>query len=226
MADDIMKIGNVGLTKEFLNEIGDFQKRLNSDPNPKDIEINDLASTEKKKIKFVPIGSIERLLDEKFSGLYSITIQEIKIVANEIIVHARIKYFHPIAQTWLERDGIGAVQIRWKQGVDITDLNGKLKTALQMDAPHAYAEAVKNAAKKIGSIFGRSINRDDDYSRYQELDDFLDLLSDEDMEEINNDLKNAKTRDELIAVWKKYPDYNRFVDFKTVFMKRRKELGV
>lgn len=212
--------------RELLNDVADFQKKLNSDPDKEDVEVNELLSRETKTIKFVPVGSIERMLDELFSGLYNIEIREVKIVANEIVIHARIQYYHPVAGVWLHRDGIGAVQIRWTRGIDITDMNGKLKNALVADAPHAYAEAIKNAAKKIGKMFGRSLNRDDDYSDYQSVDDFLEEFDSVERQKIDELVSIAETKDQLTAIWKGYPKFQKYIEFKQMILKRRKELGI
>ena len=49
--------------------------------------------------------------------------------------------------------------IRQRSGAQISDVNAKLKNALQMDLPHAKAEAIKNAAKSLGDKFGRNLGR-------------------------------------------------------------------
>lgn len=212
------------VSQKLLEDVGKFQLRLNKDPDKADVEINPIVGSESKPVKFIPIGAIEAKLDSIFSGLYSITIIDTKIVANEIVIIARIRYFHPIAQTWLERDGIGAAQIRFNKDVPITDLRGKLKTALQADAPHAYAEAIKNAAKKIGNVFGRNINRDDDFNRYQEFSDFLLELGDEEIASIKSDAEKCKTKAELKTLWNKYPEYQGIIEFKKLFLEIGKQL--
>ncbi len=53
-----------------------------------------------------------------------------------------------------------AVQIMQDSGASISQFNDtKKKNALQMNAPKAYAEAIKNAAKKIGKKYGADVNR-------------------------------------------------------------------
>ena len=208
--------------REFLKEVADFQKKLNSDPAQRDVEDNPVVSG----VKFIPIGSIERRLDELFSGLYNIEIKEVKIVGNEIAVHARIHYFHPIAGIWLFRDGIGAAMIRWRKEVPITNMDGKLRNALVADAPHAYAEAIKNAAKKIGVSFGRNLNREDDYKLYQDADEFLSEFDDVEKERILAELAQCQTKDDLSAVWKLNENLQKYIEFKGMIMSRRKELGV
>jgi hypothetical protein len=44
-------------------------------------------------------------------------------------------------------------------GASVTDISQKKKNALQKDYPKAKSEALKNAAKSLGKIFGRDIGR-------------------------------------------------------------------
>lgn len=218
MSNELEKIHSTGIVqKDFFEKVSQFQMHLNADPDDSDVSVNELANNS----SYVSIGVIEKKLDELFSGLYKISCLEFKQIANELVVIARIEYFHPIAGVWLHRDGVGGAQIRWAKGVDITDMNGKYKNALVADAPHAYAEAIKNAAKKIGNIFGRNLNRDDDYSEY---DDFTSILGDYDV--ISQELNACKTVADFKAVWLKHEDMHESIAFKKMFLKARKEKNV
>lgn len=218
MANELEKRNEIQiLPKDFLEKVGEFQAILNNEPKENEIEENNLANN----ALYVPIGVIEKKLDQLFGGLYRISCLEFKQIANEIVVIARIEYFHPIAGVWLHRDGVGGAQIRWAKGVDITDMNGKYKNALVADAPHAYAEAIKNAAKKIGNSFGRNLNRDDDYSKYEDFSSMMDNY-----EAIRQELDDCETTDDFKKMWAKYPDYQSDIAFKNMFMKARKEKGV
>jgi len=110
--------------------------------------------------KYVDIDEIENRLNELFFGVWSWKIDgDPVIVANEIIVHGTLSVFHPVAMTWIHRSGIGATQIRFEKDSPIGDITKKIKTALQMDAPKASAEALKNAAQSLGRVFGRGVRR-------------------------------------------------------------------
>ena len=96
-------------------------------------------------------------------------------MANEICVNLELQVFHPVAKTWLSRCGVGACQIRQKAGAQISDINAKIKNALEMDLPHAKADALKNAAKSLGDLFGRNLTRKDkDTTEYKPV--LLDKL--------------------------------------------------
>jgi hypothetical protein len=122
---------------------------------------------------YIPIDILEEEITKYTFGLWNWVIDgDPIIVANEIIVRGTLEIFHPVVGIWLKRSGIGAAQIRYqaeyetvngksvKTKTDITDISKKITTALQMDAPHAAAEAFKNAASKYGRIFGRGLRRD------------------------------------------------------------------
>tara|TARA_Y100000817_G_C16861576_1_gene545990 strand:- start:4418 stop:4963 length:546 start_codon:yes stop_codon:yes gene_type:complete len=110
-------------------------------------------------IQYLPISAIESDLDRLFAGLWQVKNLNYKIVANEILVNLDLEVFHPVAKVWLTRAGVGACMIRQRSGAQISDINAKLKNALVMDLPHAKAEAIKNAAKSLGAIFGRNLAR-------------------------------------------------------------------
>lgn len=154
----------------------------------------------KQQFEYVPIGALEAGLDKVFFGLWSwqITFPQ-TTVGNEIISYGRLTFFHPVAKIWLHRDGIGASQVRFNQKTDFTDIRNKIQTALQMDSPHADANAFKNACQKIGKMFGRGLRRD-----YTE--DYEELIP------MNKPEKKKKNSDSIIleqfkAEVDKYPSW-------------------
>ena len=114
---------------------------------------------DRQGIKYLPISSVESELDRMFTGLWKTTNLEWKVVINEIVVSLELHVFHPIAKIWISRCGVGVAQIRQKSGSKIQDIDAKIKNALEMDVPHAKADAIKNAAKSLGKHFGRDLSR-------------------------------------------------------------------
>lgn len=108
---------------------------------------------------YVPIDALETQLNELFFGLWNWEINDVRIVANEIVVYGTLSVFNPIAKVWIKRSGIGAAQIRIKKGKE-PSVENKIPNALQLDAPHANAEAFKNACASLGKKFGRGLRRD------------------------------------------------------------------
>ena len=145
-----------------------FTKVLNSKPKAENIK-------DRQGFKFLGISQIENELDRLFAGLWQTNNLTWQIVANEICVNLELQVFHPVAKTWLSRCGVGACQIRQKAGAQISDINAKIKNALEMDLPHAKADALKNAAKSLGDLFGRNLTRKDkDTTEYKPV--LLDKL--------------------------------------------------
>lgn len=132
-----------------------WQEELNKYPDPSTLKSRD-------GVRYVPISHIEALLDTLFFGLWSLENFKYQVVANEICAQIELKVYHPIMGVWITRTGVGAAMIRQKSGAAVTDVSAKIKNALEMDLAHAKADAMKNAAKSLGKIFGRDLARKKD----------------------------------------------------------------
>lgn len=130
-----------------------FQLRLNKSPRRDQIK-------EKMGRKYIPIAILESSMDAFFAGAWKSTNLQTMIVGNEICVSLEVHFLHPKLDEWLCRAGVGAAMIRQRSGSQITDLNAKLKNAMEMDFARAKAMAFKNAVKSIGRAFGRDLMRD------------------------------------------------------------------
>lgn len=153
---------------EWEKGLSEFVNTLKALPAKEDIKANDFADG----ALFIPIGTIEEKLDYYFRGLWKVTDFTQTVIVNEIAVTLQLHVFHPFAGVWIERTGVAAVQIqlraeyekgpdgkRVKKPVDVLDVSKKIANTVQKDLPHAKAEALKNAAKSLGNIFGRNLNR-------------------------------------------------------------------
>lgn len=129
-----------------------FVKKLNSKPPSS-------AMKQKDGVNYLPISYYEMTLDSLYFGMWKTTNESTNIIANEIIVRLELHVFHPIAKVWITRVGVGASMIQQARGADVTDINSKYKNTMGKDYPSAKSEAVKNAAKSLGKIFGRDISR-------------------------------------------------------------------
>lgn len=147
--------------KDFLLQMEKFTSRLNAKPNK--------VATHKQGYQYVPISTIEKDLAKMFFGLVQYEILHYSQVFNEVLVTARIKVFHPVIQQWMNYDGAGSAVIQQDANTKISDFHlFKKSNAMQLAFPKAYAEAIKNAAKKIGKKFGADVNRtlEDDYQGF------------------------------------------------------------
>jgi hypothetical protein len=144
--------------------IEQFQKLLNMHPDKKDIRVNKMANN----AEYISISTIERRLDEIYSGLWQIDNFRWEVVANEIIGSIDLKVYHPKAG-WITRTGAAAAMILTSSGKPAT-VEHKIKNTLVKDFPHLKAECLKNAAKSLGVIFGRNLNRgqEDEFSYLSE----------------------------------------------------------
>lgn len=149
--------------RPFIIGCEKFTTGLNSPPKKKNVKT-------RQNVEYLPISSIESELDSMFGGLWQTNNLKWQIVANEIVVSIELSVWHPIAQTWLTRSGVGACQIRQHKNSAISDINSKIKNALEMDMPHAKADAIKNAAKSLGKRFGRDLGRKaQDVAKYEPI---------------------------------------------------------
>lgn len=148
---------------ELLLQLEKFTTNLNRAPNPAKIVKH------KHGYLYIPVSMIEKDLDKLFFGLVQYEVVESKQVFNEILVTARIKVFHPVIQQWLHYDGVGSAVIQQDAETKVSDFHlFKKSNAMQLAFPKAYAEAIKNGAKKIGKRFGSDLNRnfEDDYQGF------------------------------------------------------------
>jgi ribosomal protein S17E len=190
----------------LMQSLEQFNKTLQTPPDPKTLQ-----KTPDGKAEYLPIDFVENQLREDFGGLVQFIIVSERRELNEYIVVARIKIFHPIARTWMEYDGIGAAQIMQDSGASISQFNEtKKKNALEMNAPKAYSEAIKNAAKKIGKKYGGSINRkfEDGYEAIYTTAEVSATAIEE--------LRKCKTKAEASEVLGKYPDLKDNKEFRKV----------
>jgi hypothetical protein len=147
-----------------LDKLQKFTASLNRKP-PVVLE----EKVDGKVLLHVPVSIIEQQLRRLYFGQYTIECIDYKLIVNEICVHARIRVKHPVTQEWLTYDGLGAVPVQQYSGAKIQDfMQTKIGNALHKNLGAAYAFAVKNAAKKIGKLFGSDLMRkhEDDYKPF------------------------------------------------------------
>lgn len=113
------------------------------------------------KFNYLPITAVERMLDGLFAG-WSVEILREGQVANGFYVVVRLSANIPQSDKQLVADGIGFAEFQTSKGAAPTDLSKIIQGAGVLAIPRAKAEAVKNAAKQLGNLFGRNLTRDDD----------------------------------------------------------------
>lgn len=214
------------------NNLANFSNLINTAPPKKEVKINSQANNS----QYLPISFVENKLDEVFSGLWQIKNFRWQVIANEIVGSIELGVYHPILKEWIWREGAGATIIqqlsKQKGGTgDITNIGDKIKNTLVKDFPHLKAECLKNAAKSLGKMFGRDLNREfeDSYTPIQdtiEAEGFMAQIerakSTEQIVQIVNEnglennsevaeyiLKTAATENELRALYSNFPAWKK-----------------
>lgn len=177
--------------EKWTDELTKFTNALKALPAQTDVRVNAQANDS----KYIPIGSIEEKLDYYFFGLWNTTDFHYSVIVNEVVCHLQLEVLHPQTGFWIKRVGVAGTQIQLKKGSDVTDVSAKIANTLGKDFPHAKAEAIKNAAKSLGNIFGRNLNRGPQ-------DAALDIVTVEDAE---IRITSMETQAELAAYFKSLP---------------------
>lgn len=110
------------------------------------------------KVKYLPIERVEYLLTRLFQRWY-VEIKDCKLVANSVVVTVRLCYQEVVGGQFAYQDGIGAAPLQTDKGAGAADWNAIKSDAVMKAAPAAESYAVKDAAEKIGKIFGKDLNR-------------------------------------------------------------------
>lgn len=148
--------------KQDMLSLEKFTATLNIPPTA-----NRIATHEGRP--YIPISFVEKDLFKMYFGLVQYEIISFSQILNEFVVHARIRVFHPVIKQWLNYDGIGCGMFQQTAGTPIEEFfKYKLKNGGKLTVPNAYAEAIKNGAKKIGKRFGSDLGRkfEDNYQGF------------------------------------------------------------
>jgi hypothetical protein len=147
-----------------LIDLQNFVERLNKEPDPAE-----LKNTPDGKAKDLPISYVEMTLDELFFGQWGTRSFQWSVISNEVQGALELFVIHPYTGKELIRTGAASIQIMVDKAPDgmvgqernrwyLTPENKK-PNALDMAFPKLKAECTKNAAKSLGKLFGRDLNR-------------------------------------------------------------------
>ena len=112
------------------------------------------------KMNYLPIDKVEYLLTKIF-GTYEVMVIDYKQLANSITVHVRLIVTNPINGERITQDGLGAIAIQTDKGESASNLAAIKSDAIMKGLPAAESYAIKDAAQKLGQIFGGNLNRKD-----------------------------------------------------------------
>lgn len=145
------------VAKQKLTDIT-YKQILDTNP-PKSI----IKHHQYGKFDYLPITAVERLLDGLFSS-WNVEILREGNVVNGFYVIVRLTANIPNSDKSLVSDGIGFAEFQTTKGSSPTDFTKLMPGAGILAIPKAKTEAIKNAAKSFGNLFGRNLLRDDDQS--------------------------------------------------------------
>ena len=133
----------------------EFLAFINKTPPESWLKEHPLASN----VLYLPIDKVELLLKRIFQN-YKVEILREGQMLNSIYVTVRLHYKHPL-EGWTYQDGTGAVPIQTDKGKSASELAHIKSDAISKGLPAAVSFAIKDAADRIGDIFGGNINRKD-----------------------------------------------------------------
>lgn len=112
------------------------------------------------KNEYLPIDKVEFLLKRIF-GEVKIEVLSYAAIFQSVAVHVRLHYKNPVTSEWSFQDGLGAAPIQTDAGKSAADLGAIKAVAVQIALPSAESYAIKDAAEKLGELFGSNLSRKD-----------------------------------------------------------------
>lgn len=149
-----------------------FQVLVNQEPKKEWIKVHPMT-----KEPYIPIERIEWLLINIIVR-YRVEIKDVKHIANSVVVTIRLHYFDHVHNEWTFHDGVGSAPLQTDKGAGAIDWNAIKTNAVQIGAPAAESYAVKDAAEKIGKLFGKDLNRKEVISYDNMKDRFKNAIDD------------------------------------------------
>lgn len=146
-----------------LREKAIFETLVNQSPKQGWLRIHPtIQATDKNGQKcpyiYLPIERIEWLLINVIRR-WRVEVKDIKQIANSVVVAVRLHYWDQVYNEWTYHDGIGAAPLQTEKNAGAIEWDKIKNAAVQIGAPAAESYAVKDAAEKIGRLFGRDLNR-------------------------------------------------------------------
>lgn len=159
--------------------------------------------------KYIAIDKVEFLLKRIFQEWRAEVISYSQIF-NSVAVHVRLHFRNPITGEWGYQDGLAAVGVQTDKGASASDLAAIKHNAIMLALPSAESYAIKDAAEKLGTIFGENLTRNDtiefspSYIKINKEDERVELMIN-DCQTLNDleKLKEHCTNDALLDAYTK-----------------------
>lgn len=127
----------------------------------------------KVPLKYITIERVEWLLTKIFIR-WHVEVKTVQLIANSVSVTVRLYYQDVVTKDMLWQDGVGAMALQVDSGAGAIEFDKIKSSAVMIAAPAAETYAVKDAAEKIGKIFGKDLNRRDEIGYNNLLETFED----------------------------------------------------
>lgn len=148
---------------EIKEKENDLNFLLNQSPKKEWIKQHPYISN----VSYIPIERIEYLLTKIFIK-WHVEVKNVQLLGNSIVVTIRLFYQSVFSQNEEWQDGVGAAPLQTDSGAGAIEFNKLKSSAIMMAAPAAETFAIKDAAEKLGKLFGKDLNRKDEIS-YESL---------------------------------------------------------
>lgn len=214
---------------ELLKKENDLNVLLNQQPLESWIKQHPIATKQvpdgqggRKTVPlaYIPIERIEWLLTRIFIN-WRVEVKDLKLIGNSIVCTVRLHYQSVTDGEWIWQDGIGASPLQTDKGAGAIEFDKLKNSAVMIAAPAAESYAVKDAAEKIGKLFGKDLNRADQVLYDSLLNTFADEKSTDlllAMKKVIDGLDHYKGKD-LDAIKKQCIEHQRANTFTIEFAK-------
>jgi len=154
---------------------------LNQDVPKQWIKKHPILKNKGEAHQYLPVERVKLMLTQIFQ-VWESEIIDYKQLFNSVSVHVRLRVRNPLNGEWITHDGVGAVDVQTKSGASASDLAQIVPSAVMKALPAAASYALKNAAEKLGSIFGGNLQKYD-------ISPFTPLYDKELKEKMHSELK-------------------------------------
>lgn len=215
------KIEDLYSDLETASKQNELNRLLNCNPKQEWIKVNKFANNS----NYIPVGIVEYLLTSIFTK-WRVEVKQIQVIANSVVATVRLYVLDPITGDWDWQDGVGASPIQTKKDAAATDFSQVTTAAVQMAAPAAETYAFKDAAEKLGKIFGKDMNRESqaDYAPMMEKK-FGGKEVKELPEELLLVISETADKDKLSDIYKANVEYQNNPKFMLLLNQRKTELN-
>lgn len=144
------------LQGEISPELQNFLTILSQNPDQRHVKTNQYAQNS----LYLPVQYLESMLDAIFNGKWNLRHKGTAFVGNAITCDVELEVFYPDG-TQIVRAGSGS------SIVQVDAQTGEFKPkSVEKAYGSALSMAFKNSAKRLGNVFGRMLNREDEVISY------------------------------------------------------------